>query len=90
MCTTDLQVILIHLSNLTGLGHYNKRTMRLIVSDIGTSAFGSVRRMAVLCADLLPPGMVSSNDTGLERHKHNQFSRLERRIAALLCAAKGI
>lgn len=31
------QVILIHLSNLTGLGHYNKRTMRLLVSDIGTS-----------------------------------------------------
>ncbi len=32
-----LQVILIHLSNLTGLGQYNKRTMRLLVSDIGTS-----------------------------------------------------
>lgn len=30
-------VILIHLSNLTGLGQYNKRTMRLLVSDIGTS-----------------------------------------------------
>jgi hypothetical protein len=30
-----LQVILIHLSNLTGLGQYNKRTMRLLVSDIG-------------------------------------------------------
>lgn len=34
---TGLQVILIHLSNVTGLGQYDKRTMRLLVSDIGTS-----------------------------------------------------
>lgn len=35
------QVILIHLSNLTGLkDDYSKRTMRLLVSDIGTIVFG--------------------------------------------------
>ena len=35
------QVILIHLSNITGLeDDYSKRTMRLLVSDIGTIVMG--------------------------------------------------
>jgi hypothetical protein len=37
-----LQVILIHLSNLTGLnGEYSRRTMFLLVSDLGTIVWGS-------------------------------------------------
>lgn len=36
-----LQVILIHMSNITGLNsEYNKRTMALLVSDIGTIVMG--------------------------------------------------
>jgi ABC-type amino acid transport system permease subunit len=36
------QVILIHLSNLTGLkGEYNKRTMFLLVSDLGCIVWGA-------------------------------------------------
>jgi hypothetical protein len=36
-----LQVILIHLSNLTGLqGEYSRRTMFLLVSDVGTIVWG--------------------------------------------------
>ncbi len=35
------QVILIHLSNITGLNDdYSPRTMRLLVSDIGTIVWG--------------------------------------------------
>ncbi len=42
------QVILIHLSNLTGLkDEYSKRTMRLLVSDIGTIVWGATSAMAV-------------------------------------------
>ncbi|PNH09255.1 hypothetical protein TSOC_004141 [Tetrabaena socialis] len=40
-------VILIHLSNLTGLkDDYNKRTMRLLVSDIGTIVWGATSAMS--------------------------------------------
>nr|AHH02134.1 protein 124 [synthetic construct] len=40
-------VILIHLSNLTGLkDDYNKRTMRLLVSDIGTIVWGTTAAMS--------------------------------------------
>ncbi|GLC48444.1 hypothetical protein PLESTB_000098500 [Pleodorina starrii] len=40
-------VILIHLSNLTGLSDdYNKRTMRLLVSDIGTIVWGATSAMS--------------------------------------------
>ncbi|GFR44466.1 hypothetical protein Agub_g5727 [Astrephomene gubernaculifera] len=40
-------VILIHLSNLTGLKNdYNKRTMRLLVSDIGTIVWGATAAMS--------------------------------------------
>uniref|UniRef100_A0A7S3QU15 Channelopsin 1 n=1 Tax=Dunaliella tertiolecta TaxID=3047 RepID=A0A7S3QU15_DUNTE len=40
-------VILIHLSNLTGLkGDYSKRTMSLLVSDIGTIVFGTSAALA--------------------------------------------
>jgi bacteriorhodopsin len=36
-----MQVILIHLSNLTGLnGEYSRRTMFLLVSDLGTIVWG--------------------------------------------------
>jgi hypothetical protein len=36
-----MQVILIHLSNITGLNDdYNKRTMTLLVSDIGCIVMG--------------------------------------------------
>lgn len=42
-----LQVILIHLSNLTGLADdYNKRTMSLLVSDIGTIVMGVTAAIA--------------------------------------------
>lgn len=42
-----MQVILIHLSNLTGLkDDYNKRTMRLLVSDIGTIVWGTTAAMS--------------------------------------------
>lgn len=45
-CCLDPQVILIHLSNLTGMkGDYNKRTMGLLVSDIGTIVFGCTAAM---------------------------------------------
>lgn len=38
---TPLQVILIHLSNITGLhNNYNKRTMTLLISDVGTIVAG--------------------------------------------------
>jgi hypothetical protein len=37
----EMQVILIHLSNLTGLqGEYSRRTMFLLVSDLGTIVWG--------------------------------------------------
>lgn len=40
-------VILIHLSNLTGMKNdYSKRTMGLLVSDIGTIVFGATAAMA--------------------------------------------
>nr|ABZ90902.1 channelrhodopsin-2 [Volvox carteri f. nagariensis]ABZ90903.1 channelrhodopsin-2 [Volvox carteri f. nagariensis] len=40
-------VILIHLSNLTGLkDDYNKRTMRLLVSDVGTIVWGATAAMS--------------------------------------------
>nr|AHH02104.1 AgChR [synthetic construct] len=40
-------VILIHLSNLTGMkGNYSKRTMALLVSDIGTIVWGSTSAMS--------------------------------------------
>jgi hypothetical protein len=40
-------VILIHLSNLTGLADdYNKRTMSLLVSDIGTIVMGVTAAIA--------------------------------------------
>lgn len=43
-----LQVILIHLSNLTGLsGHYSRRTMFLLVSDVGTVVWGTAAALAV-------------------------------------------
>ncbi len=60
-------VILIHLSNLTGLkDDYSKRTMRLLVSDIGCVVWGITSAMATgylkvgqqLCTDcggVLPP-----------------------------------
>lgn len=42
-----LQVILIHLSNLTGMADdYNKRTMSLLVSDIGTIVMGVTAAIA--------------------------------------------
>jgi hypothetical protein len=42
-----VQVILIHLSNLTGLADdYNKRTMSLLVSDIGTIVMGITAAIA--------------------------------------------
>jgi hypothetical protein len=61
-----LQVILIHLSNLTGLGQYNKRTMRLLVSDIGTSEWTAncaccLPRRCGLCHAML---MISSTSAG--------------------------
>lgn len=41
-------MILIHLSNITGLkDDYSKRTMRLLVSDIGTIVWGATSAMAV-------------------------------------------
>lgn len=41
-----LQVILIHLSNITGLREdYGKRTMKLLLSDIGTICFGVASAM---------------------------------------------
>jgi len=44
---TSCQVILIHLSNLTGLADdYNKRTMALLVSDIGTIMMGVTAAIA--------------------------------------------
>lgn len=37
-----MQVILIHLSNITGMHEeYTKRTMTLLVTDIGTIVFGT-------------------------------------------------
>jgi hypothetical protein len=42
-----LQVILIHLSNITGLNEeYSKRTMSLLVSDIGTIVMGATAAMS--------------------------------------------
>lgn len=46
-CLACGQVILIHLSNITGLkDEYSKRTMMLLVSDIGTIVMGVT---AALC-----------------------------------------
>ena len=43
----NLQVILIHLSNITGLNDdYNKRTMQLLISDIGTIVMGATAAMS--------------------------------------------
>jgi hypothetical protein len=45
--TSWLQVILIHLSNITGLNDdYSPRTMRLLVSDIGTIVWGITAALA--------------------------------------------
>jgi hypothetical protein len=42
-----VQVILIHLSNITGLADdYSKRTMILLVSDIGTIVWGVTAAIA--------------------------------------------
>ena len=41
------QVILIHLSNVTGLeGNYSKRSMSLLVSDVGTIVMGITSALA--------------------------------------------
>ncbi len=45
--TLYFQVILIHLSNLTGMKNdYNKRTMALLVSDIGCIVWGTTAAMS--------------------------------------------
>mgnify|MGYP002779093805 CR=1 FL=1 len=56
------QVILIHLSNITGLADdYSKRTMILLVSDIGTIVWGVT---AAIASGYVKVGMTSALTCG--------------------------